>query len=157
MMNVRNVDISLEELSPLMEEILGRGESFEMTVTGSSMRPMLLHRISRVRLAPPRALQRGDLPLDRRRNGAYVLHRVTDVTEDGYTFCGDAQWHLEKGIGQEQIVAVATDFARRNRWVSCTSGIYCIYWRFWLWIRPLRRIVFGGWRRVKRKVAKWLK
>ena len=157
MMNVRNVDISLEELSPLMQEILGRGESFEMTVTGNSMRLMLRHRVSRVRLAPPRPLQKGDLPLYRRKTGAYILHRVANVTEDGYVFCGDAQWHLEKGIGQEQIVAVATDFARRDRWVSCASAGYRIYWRFWLWVRPLRRLVFGGWGRIKRKVARWRK
>lgn len=157
MENVRKMDVSMEALSPLMEEILGRGDSFELTVTGGSMRPMLLHRVSRVRLAPPRPLRRGDLPLYRRKNGAYVLHRVIDVAENGYVFCGDAQWRAEYGIEQDQIIAVATDFARRGRWVSCESACYRTYWRLWLWLRPLRRIVFGGWGRVKRILRRCLK
>ena len=147
----------MEALSPLMEEILGRGESFELTVTGGSMRPMLLHRISRVRLAPPRSLQRGDIPLYRRKNGMFVLHRVLEVTPGGYVLCGDAQWRREYGIGQEQIVAVATDFFRRSRWVSCDAAGYRLYWRLWLWIFPLRRLVFGGLGRIKRTLRRYLK
>ena len=41
MENVRRLDVSMETLAPLIEEILGRGESFELTVTGGSMLPML--------------------------------------------------------------------------------------------------------------------
>ena len=157
MMKIRSMEISMEALSPLMEEILGRGESFELTVTGGSMRPMLLHRVSRVRLAPPRPLQRGDLPLYRRKNGMFVLHRVMEVTENGYTLCGDAQWNPERGVKQEQIIAVATDFARRSRWIRCDAPGYEVYWRVWLWLRPLRRLVFGGWRRIKRTLRRCLK
>lgn len=144
-------------LSPLMEEILRSGGSVELTATGNSMRPMLLHRISKVRLAPPGSLQKGDLPLYRRDNGAFVLHRVIALQNGSYTLCGDAQWHPEPGIRPEQIVAVATDFCRRNRWRSCRGRAYRAYWQIWLWIRPMRRLVVGGSRKVFRMLRKLAK
>ncbi len=146
----------MASLSPLMEELLSQGKSVEITVSGISMYPMLCHRVSRVRLAPAGVLKKGDLPLYRRDNGAFVLHRVIAVENESYTCCGDNQWRLERGIRQDQIIAVVTDFARKNRWISCESGIYRLYWKFWVAIRPLRRLVFGGWGRVKRFVRRHL-
>ncbi len=146
----------MEALTPLMQEILSAGGSVEITATGGSMRPMLLHRVSKVRLAPPRPLMKGDIPLYRRDNGAYVLHRVVSLEGETCTLCGDAQWHLEPGIRPDQMLAVATDFCRKNRWVSCASSGYRIYWKLWVFIRPLRRLVFGGARRLfKCKPKKW--
>lgn len=149
-------EIQMMELAPLIEEILSSGGTAEITVTGNSMYPMLKHRKSQVRLAKPGELRVGDLPLYRRDNGAYILHRIVEITDDTdanailYTCCGDHQWHCEKGIQQDQIIAVVTDFKRGNRWVSCEYPIYHCYWRFWIAVRPLRRLVFGGLRRVKR-------
>ena len=143
-------EVRMASLSPIMEEILAAGGSVELTVTGNSMRPMLLHKVSRVRLLPPRHLSRGDLPLYRRDNGQYVLHRVVDVENDCYTCCGDNQWHLEPGIRQDQIVAVVSDFCRKTRWRAVSTRGYTCYWRIWVWIRPLRRLFFGGLRRIRR-------
>lgn len=145
--------VPMAALTPLMEEILARGGSVELTVTGGSMEPMLHDRKSRVRLAPPRALQRGDLPLYRRDGGAYVLHRVIAVEPDGYTCCGDAQWTPERGIRPEQIIAVTERFARGARWTKTDSALYGAYWRLWLAIRPLRRLVLGGTRHVLRMLG----
>ena len=36
----------MAELTPLMEEVLAAGGSVELTATGSSMYPMLLHSLS---------------------------------------------------------------------------------------------------------------
>jgi len=143
-------EVQMASLSPIMEEILTAGGSVELTVTGNSMKPMLLHKVSRVRLQPPRQLSRGDLPLYRRDNGHFVLHRVVDVVNDCYICCGDNQWHLERGIRQDQIIAVVSDFVRRNNWRSVDNLLYCFYWKTWIWLRPVRRLVFGGLRRVRR-------
>lgn len=147
----------MASLSPLMEEILAAGGTVELTVTGNSMYPMLRHKISRVRLAPARELKRGDLPLYRRSADKFVLHRVVEVCDGAYTCCGDNQWHLEPGIQVEQIVGVVTHFARGQRWVNCDRWAYSVYWRFWVAIRPLRRLVFGGLGRVKRILRRMLK
>lgn len=57
--------VPMSALTPLMEEILTSGGTVELTVTGRSMEPMLHDGVSRVRLAAPRKLRRGDLPLYR--------------------------------------------------------------------------------------------
>lgn len=147
--------VPMSALTPLMKEILRGGGSVEITVTGRSMEPMLHDRVSRVRLRAPRELKRGDLPLYRRANGHYVLHRVTGAGAERVTCCGDAQWVLEPNIARGQIVAVMEAFDRKGgRWVSADSALYGVYWRVWLTIRPLRHLAVGGMRRVKRLLAK---
>ena len=145
-------EVGMVDLSPLIEEILRGGGTVELTVTGNSMWPMLHHKVSRVRLAPIGELKKGDLPLYRRQNGAYVLHRILAVEPDGsYTCCGDNQWHVERGLQRAQMVAVVTDFSRRGeQWVSGNSGLYRLYTRLWMAVRPIRRLIFGGWKRIKR-------
>lgn len=145
----------MSALTPLMEEILAQGGSVEMTVTGHSMEPMLHDRVSRVRLRAPRELKRGDLPLYRRTDGHYVLHRVTQADGGCMTCCGDAQWVFEPNITRSQIVAVMEAFDRKGRrWVRADSALYGAYWRVWLAIRPLRHLAVGGMRRVKRLLSK---
>ena len=142
----------MASLSPLIEEILKDGGTATLTITGTSMWPMLCHRVSRVRLAPVGELKKGDLPLYRRDNGAYVLHRILSVEPDGtYTCCGDNQWHLERGLRHDQMIAVVTDFCRKgDAWVSGNDWKYRLYARLWMAVRPLRRYILGGMRRIKR-------
>jgi len=140
----------MQQLSSFLTEIVEGGSSAELTATGNSMRPMLRDRVSRVRLAKPKTLKRGDIPLYQRDNGSYVLHRIVETDQETVTCCGDAQWHLERGIRKEQILAVVTDFTWNDRWVSCDCKWYRCYWKFWLLIRPLRHLIFGGWRRLCR-------
>lgn len=143
--------VPMSALTPLMEEILTSGGTVELTVTGRSMEPMLHDGVSRVRLAAPRKLRRGDLPLYRRTDGSYVLHRITAVDADVVTCCGDAQWTLECGILPENILAVTEAFDRGDgRWMSVDSVRYGVYWRVWLALRPLRHLTVGGARRIKR-------
>ena len=145
-------EVPFEDMAVLALEKLDAGELVQFTATGSSMRPLLHDRQSRVRLSAARDVRRGDMLLYRRGKGGYVLHRVVAVELDGtYTCCGDAQWRLEPGICPEQALAVVTAFTLFGRWVSCTNGLYGLYWRAWLLIRPVRRVVFGGWRRLKRR------
>lgn len=145
----------MASLSPLMEEILAQGRSVEITVTGNSMRPLFHHKVSRVRLAPAGELKRGDVPLYRRDNGAFVLHRIVSQEGETFTCCGDNQWHLEPNLRPDQVLAVMTGFSRRGeKWTSCQTPLYRLYWRSWVQIRPLRRLVFGGFRRIRRTLSR---
>lgn len=142
--------ISMADLSPLLEEVLCSGGQAELTATGRSMRPMLWDGKSRVRLAPVEHLCRGDVILYRRASGAYVLHRITNVSGTSYTCCGDAQSILERGVERDCVIAKVLAFTWRGRWVDCTSPGYGLYWRLWLALRPARRIVAGAYRRLWR-------
>lgn len=143
--------VSITALSPLMIELLAQGCSVELTVTGNSMRPFLHHGVSQVRLASGCKPSKGDILLYRRDSGVYVLHRAVALIGDTVACCGDAQWHLEKGIRSDQILALVTDFSRAGKkWTACQHPIYQLYWRVWLGIRPLRRLIGGGIRKMRR-------
>lgn len=144
----------MASLSPLMEEVLALGKSVEITVTGNSMYPMLKHRVSRVRLAPAGELRAGDIPLYRRDNGKFVLHRIVSLEGETFTCCGDNQWVLEPGLRPDQVLGVMTHYAREGEdWKPCGGPLYTAYRTGWVTARPLRRLVIGGLRRVRRALG----
>ena len=87
-------------------------------------------------------LKKYDLPLYRRPDGQYVLHRIAEVG-DTYTCIGDNQFRMEAGVEHGQILALVTAFYRGERKWEVTSPLYRLYCRFWHYSRPLRRF----WRR----------
>lgn len=145
----KSLEVSMSGLSPIIEEIISSGGSVELTVTGNSMRPLLKHKVSTVRLAKaPEVLYRGDVPLYRRDNGAYVLHRIIrKKSTDGHTeymMCGDNQWVLEPSIRQDQLIAVMTAFSRDGKkWTDCKNAGYRIYTQMWMAVRLIKRLVNG--------------
>lgn len=147
------LETAMAELSPILEEVLAAGGSVELTVSGNSMFPMLLHRKSKVKLTPADQLRRGDIPLYRRDSGAYVLHRIIGLRDGCYVCCGDNQWRPEPGIRPDQVLAVVSHFARRERWVSVNALPYALYWRIWLFIRPVRALWIRGIRWLRRKLG----
>lgn len=138
--------VALAELYPLIREILDGGGEFTLTITGTSMYPFILGGRDRVTLSPICGrLKKNDLPLYRRRDGSFVLHRVVRVEDDGsYTMCGDHQWMLERGIRQEQLIALATAYVRKGRTITDRNVLYRVYRTVWTWVLP-RRYVFFRW------------
>lgn len=136
--------VSLAELYPIIEEVLASGGTFSLTVTGTSMYPFILGARDQVTLSPPPSrLKRYDLPLYRRRSGQFVLHRVVRVEKDGtYTMCGDHQTALEKGIRQEQIIAIATAYTRKGTHLTNRNLIYRCYRVLWTRLLGLRPVFF---------------
>lgn len=130
---------SMEQMVPLMAEVLAQGRSVRFSPKGVSMLPMLRQGKDSVVLSPaPERLRIYDIPLYRRDNGQYVLHRII-ATGDTYTCMGDHQFRPEPGIRADQIIGVVTAFYRVERRIPVTSPGYRIYCRFWHHTRPLRR------------------
>lgn len=135
--------VHVEELMPLIQESLSAGRSVRFSPRGISMLPMLRQGIDSVILSPaPETLKKYDLPLYRRDNGKYVLHRIVDAGAT-YTCVGDNQFQLESGIRRDQILALVTGFYRGGTQHSVNEPAYRIYCRFWHYSRPLRHF----WRR----------
>lgn len=125
---------------PLVTEQLARGQSVQFSPRGTSMLPMLREGKDSVVLSSvPARLKKYDLPLYRRSDGQYVLHRIV-AAGDTYTCTGDNQFALEHGIGHEQLIAVVTAFTRAGRRWSVTHPVYRLYCRFWHFTRPIRRV-----------------
>ena len=78
-------------MSTSIEEQLKNGGTYVSTTSGSSMRPMLRDRRDRVIVTAigDRELKKYELPLYRRADGKYVLHRIIGVKEDCYVIRGD--------------------------------------------------------------------
>lgn len=155
------VTLPLEQMFPVMQEQLALGQEVVLTITGNSMSPFVRHRRDQVVLvsADAAALQPGDVPLIRRDNGQFVLHRIverddgavrkcwgrkkaypTAVEDLRYTLLGDAQWDLEPDVRADQILAVATAFIRKGcRW-ECDSPAYRRNRLLWHRLLPLRRV-----------------
>ncbi len=157
------LQVSLAELSPLMIACLDEGKEIQITVTGNSMCPFLRHLRDQVVLVKPddpTMLQVGDVPLYRRNNGQFVLHRIVE-RDDGqkrriygeketfpsmhssspltYTMLGDAQTENEPNIHPEQIVAVATAFVRKGERWECRGTIYRRRSLRWHKLMPIRK------------------
>jgi hypothetical protein len=133
----------LEDLLPLILEGLESGKTVKFSPRGISMLPMLRQGIDNVILSPvPEKLKKYDLPLYRRSNGQFVLHRIVEAG-DTYTCVGDNQFVLEPGLRHEQMIALVTAFTRGDKLISVTDFRYRAYCVFWHYTRPLRHF----WRR----------
>ena len=149
-------EIRLEQLLPLIEETLQKGNTVEFLPRGISMLPMLRQGKDTVILSPvTRELRKYDLPLYRRDDGAFVLHRIVEIG-DTLACIGDNQYDLERGIRREQVIGVVTAFTREGKTVSVSDlryRLYCCIWHrsrpFRCFLRRSRSFLVGKWRRIR--------
>ena len=131
--------LPMEQLAQLITLQLESGGRANLTVTGSSMLPMLRNGVDAVELIQPTGQgQKGDILLYRRKNGQYVLHRVIALTDSGYICCGDNQAEREP-VDREQVLAVVDGFTRGGKRYDLSNGFYRLYTALWVGLFPLRR------------------
>ena len=109
---------------------------------GDSMRPLIRQgRDLMIIERPPKRLKKYDVPLYRRDNGQYVLHRVLKVREHDYVTCGDNRWNKEHGVTDDQVLGVLTAVVRDGKELSVTDWRYRLYVHFWCDLFPLRALI----------------
>ena len=127
-----------------MEELLESGNEVSFVPSGSSMLPLIHGSRDRITLKKPTCtLKKYDVPLYRRKDGAFVLHRIIGIGKNGYIMCGDHQTQKEYPISDEDIIAVMVSLERNGRHIDCGSKGYKLYSRVWTFIRPIRPFVFA--------------
>ena len=132
----------LEDLLPVIEEKLKSGGTFEININGTSMLPLLVQKRDTVILkAFDGKIKKYDLPLYRRKNGAFVLHRTVGVQENSFCACGDNQWIVEKDIDYGQIIGVVCEIVRKGKKIPVSSFGYRFYCRVWELLRPIRKYI----------------
>ena len=139
-------EAQLKDLIDVITEKLEAGGTVTFTPHGESMLPMLRDGEDVVVLSKPKGrLKLFDLPLYRRANGTFVLHRVIDFDNDGsYVMCGDNQFRKEHGIKDSDIIGVVTAFYRKGKPYTTQSFLYRTYVNFWYYTRPVRRLYKFG-------------
>lgn len=126
-----------------IEKQLRENGFYVSTTVGVSMWPMLRNRRDRVILRPLEAgerLSRFDLPLYRRSDGKYVLHRIIGVEDGYYVIRGDNTYAKEK-VFDNQIIGVVSEFYRKDRHILADNSKYRSYARFWNAIYPVRSLM----------------
>lgn len=145
--------VPLDTLMPIFREQLASGKMVRFSPRGISMLPMLRQGIDSVVLSPvTQKLKKYDLPLYRRDDGKYILHRIVGVGED-YTCMGDNQFVRETGVRQDQMIGIVTSFYRGDREISVNSPIYWCYCRFWHYSRLVRHFLRRGIRWLRRHLV----
>lgn len=152
---MKNNKVSLVDMYDIMVEMLASGKTVTFNPAGRSMLPTIHDKDDRIVLTKViEPLKRYDLPLYRRDNGQFILHRVISVNTDGtYNMCGDNQWTLERGINHDQIIGLVIKIERRGKEFSVDNWLYKFYVKIWVAIMPLRHLVIGGIQKVKKILA----
>ncbi|MGN1317942.1 MAG: S24/S26 family peptidase [Lachnospirales bacterium] len=150
--------VKLAEIYDVMVEMLESGGTVNFNPNGTSMLPTISNHGDRVVIKKPmRRLKKYELPLYRRSDGSFVLHRVVRVYDDSYGMCGDNQWVIEKSVKDSQIVGLVTEIYRKGRKIDVNKSLfYKIYIFIWVNIMPLRHIFFGGLNRIKKIVKRFM-
>ncbi len=146
--------MTLEAMMPLVKEQLSEGRSVRIYPRGTSMLPMLREGRDSVVLSPlPERLKVYDLPLYRRKNGQFVLHRIVKAGKT-YTCLGDNQFDMEEGVTHDQMIAVVSSFTHNGREHSVRDLSYRLYRSVWFRLRHIRRIARRCRGRIKRLFRK---
>lgn len=146
-----NNKIKLEDLIPIISEKLASGGTFEMNFNGTSMLPLLVEgRDSVVLKGFDGNIKKYDIPLYKRDDGNYVLHRVVKADNEIFTACGDNQWIVEKGVRNNQVIGIVCEIVRNGKRISVESFSYKLYCRIWEALRPIRKYII----KIKGKLRK---
>lgn len=135
--------LPMEKLYPIMMDEFSKGRTFRMITNGTSMLPLIGNGCDAVILkAPIEKLRRYDIPLYRRNDGSFVLHRVVGFDSSGYIMCGDNQFVPEHGITDKNIVAVADRILKSDGRIYNLQGAkYRMYCLALTALRPIRRVL----------------
>lgn len=151
-MSTKVLSAPMEQLAPIITDLIESGSDVTITATGNSMRPLWYHKKNNVTLTAcdPEQLKKGDVPLYRRADGRYVLHRIIRVHEDTFDLVGDGQYKVEYGLEKFRVMAVAKAFTKGNRTYTMKNIVYRLYSCVWIWLLPVRKYLFAFYSKLKR-------
>ena len=121
------------------EDIIERDGGLVYTNVGDSMMPLIKQGRDLIIIEKPKGrLKKYDVPLYKRDNGQYVLHRILKVRNDDYVICGDNRFSKQYGISDRHIIGVLTAVVRNGREVPVTDRRYNAYVHLWCDLFPVR-------------------
>ena len=97
------------------EDIIAEQGRLIYTNVGDSMFPTIQPRDLLVIEAVKEPLKVGDVPLYKRDNGQYVLHRIVKKSRGKYITKGDNRTFVEKGIADRHMIGVLTGVIRDGK------------------------------------------
>lgn len=139
---------SINDISPIIYEIVSAGGSVRLDVKGNSMKPLLRSERDSVVLKKVSDIKKYDVVLFRTQNGRIALHRIIDIDDSVYTIAGDNQFRFNYDVKHDDLIAKAVEFHRGKRCLNETQ--INRFGAFWFAVYPLRRITRKGLSWIKR-------
>lgn len=141
----------MNNMPSALEQQVRSGRPVVSFTVGDSMEPLLYNRSTRVVICQvDRQLRPGELPLYRRPNGRFIMHRIIRADADHYYTRGDNRCGLEM-VPRDWVLGVVTEIYRGKQHFSVNHPIYQAYVIVWNAIYPLRWMVYKcRWRWHKR-------
>ncbi len=141
-------------LVPQMREIISKGESFWLVVTGSSMTPTLKHLRDRVCVSPfDGTPKKGDILLTETRGNHCLLHRVVKYEDGMVYYNGDALTTREGPLPAADVIGIVTQIERNGKIIPVSDLRYRIWSSVWQRSVRFRRLIFRICGKIKRVFA----
>lgn len=136
-----------EPFSALEQQVRSGRPVVSFTV-GDSMEPLLHDRTTRVVIRrADRPLRPGELPLYRRPDGRFIMHRIIRADAGHYYTRGDNRCGLE-AVPKDWVLGVVTEIYRGKGHFPVTHPLYRAYVAVWGALYPLRWVVYHCRRRL---------
>jgi len=134
-------DLPNERFLPLVRKFISEGHTVTLPIKGYSMRPFLEHVRDQVTLDAFTELHIGDAILAEIVPGHFVLHRIIELTDDGWiTMMGDGNIKGTEHCRVEDVCGIVTEYIRPNGHVTQADNRWlCFRIRVWRRLLPIRR------------------
>lgn len=141
------------------EEVIEKEGRLVYTNVGDSMMPLIKQGrdLLIIEKKPAGRLKRLDIPLYKRDNGQYVLHRVIKVRENDYVICGDNRYSRERGITDRHIIGLLTSVVRNGKELKMSDPRVRLYSHLWCDLFFIRAGILYFKSIPKRLKRKWKK
>lgn len=127
-----------------LEQLLRDGNIIRIRPQGYSMYPLFIpgRDEALIQQADSTDCRRNDVVLYRRDQGILVLHRICQVTSDGFYMVGDNQFEVEGPLRPDQLRGRLIAFIHNGKEISVKNPVYRFLSSLWLGMLPLRPFCF---------------
>jgi signal peptidase I len=137
--------VSTHILFPEVIDMLANGNQVKFTVSGNSMRPLIVDNRDQVLLTGTegKRLNIGDIILYRTKYGKYILHRIYIVNKNGYRTIGDACLSEDGFVPSSDIIGKVVKIYRKGKEIDCNSLLWRSIFLTWLKLLPVRKYLLN--------------
>lgn len=148
-MNMKKLVLPNEILLGEVERLLSQGTSVTIMTKGNSMLPFIVGERDSVVLEPYGEPRVGDIALAHLHNGAYVLHRIIDISDTGIvTLMGDGNIRGTEHCHVNRLCGKTVTVIRKGRRCNPDSKSWVIMSSLWRRMLPVRRYLLAVYRRI---------
>jgi hypothetical protein len=124
-----------------IEDVIQKRGFIVTNTKGTSMYPLIKSKCDNVCIVRADSINIYDVPLYKRKNGDYVLHRILGKNDNGYILCGDNQWVLEYNVTEDMILGKLDAWYVGEKEYTVRDKRYKRYVKFWCKSLKLRRFM----------------